>query len=145
MPGSMDRRSGRGRERPVHPYPRTARVNSLLVEVVADALERIGDEDDRLGLLTVTAVKTDPDLRHATVFFSSLSPAAEAALADHRAGLQGVIGRRVRMKRTPLLHFLPDPAVAAGQKVEDALRRIHSGEQPAGDEQVSAPNGSVEG
>ncbi|MGH9169613.1 MAG: ribosome-binding factor A [Acidimicrobiales bacterium] len=126
MTGSLDRRGGRGRDRPVHPYPRTARVNALLVEVVAGALERIGDEDDRLGLLTVTAVRTDPDLRHATVFFASLSPSVAAALGDHRAALQAAISRSARMKRTPLLQFLPDPAVAAGEKVEQALRRIHS-------------------
>ncbi|HEV8065683.1 MAG TPA: ribosome-binding factor A [Acidimicrobiales bacterium] len=126
MPGSLDRRGGRGRDRPVHPYPRTARVNALLVEVVGVALERIGDEDERLGMLTVTAVKTDPDLRHATVFFASLTPEAAEVLLEHRASLQAAISRSARMKRTPLLQFLPDPAVAAGEKVEEALRRIRA-------------------
>lgn len=124
MARSVDRRGGRGREGPVHPYPRTARVNALLAEVLADALERTGDEDPRLGLLTVTAVRTDPDLRHASVFFASLPPEAAQALADYRPALQAAIGRRVRMKRTPLLRFLPDPAVAAGERVEEVLRQL---------------------
>jgi len=99
-------------------------VNALLVEVLATALERLNDDDDRLELLTVTGVRTDPDLRRAVVFFSSLPPAAAEALADHRHSLQAAIGREVRMKRTPLLEFRADPGVESGQRVEDALRRI---------------------
>ena len=126
MAGPLDRRrGGRAAERTVHPYPRTARVNALLLEVLADALERITDEDERLGLLTVTGVVTDPDLRHATVYFASLDEPAIEALEARRASLQAAIGRHVRMKRTPTLRFLPDPAVAAGTRVEEALRRIH--------------------
>lgn len=125
MAGRHDRRSGRGVGRPVHPYPRTARVNALLVEIVATSIERLSDQDPRLSLLTVTAVETEPDLRQATVLFASLpSPAAEA-LAQHRPELQRAIGDGGRMKRTPTLSFAADPAVAAGERVEEALRRIH--------------------
>lgn len=124
MAGPLDRRSGRGGERPTRPYPRTARINALLVEVLAETIERLSDSDDRLLMLTVTGVATDADLRHATVYFSSLGEEAAGALEEHRVGLQAVIGRRVRMKRTPLLRFLPDPAVAAGERVEEALRRV---------------------
>lgn len=126
MAGSPERRHGRGDGRRV-PYPRVARVNALLTEVLGDALERLMDDDERLGLLTVTGVSTDPDLKHAVVFFSSLGAEAASALEEHRAELQRVIGRSVRMKRTPLLEFLPDPAVAAGARVEEALRRIERG------------------
>lgn len=125
MAGGYDRRSGRGGYRPTHPYPRTARVNALLVEVLATAIEKMSDGDDRLAMLTVTAVETEPDLRHAKVLFASLSEPAEAALEEHRVALQAEIGRGGRMKRTPTLSFSADPAVAAGQRVEEALRRIH--------------------
>lgn len=123
---SFDRRRGRGAERPVHPYPRTARVNSLLVEVLGEAIERLSDEDSRLLLLTVTAVHTEPDLRHAIVLFSSLSSEAAAGLEVHRVRLQAEIGRGGRMKRTPTLSFAADPAVAAGERVEKAIRRLRS-------------------
>jgi len=125
MAGSMDRRPGRGRNGPAHPYRRSVRVNALLAEVLADAVERVIDEDDRLGLLTVTGVESDPDLRHASVFFSSLPPEVAEVLSEHRVSLQRAIATGVRLKRTPTLRFLPDPAVAAGARVEEALRRIH--------------------
>ncbi|MDA8038425.1 MAG: ribosome-binding factor A [Actinomycetota bacterium] len=124
MAGSLDRRGGRGGDRPSRPYPRTARVNSRLVQVLGAAVERASEDDERLGLLTVTAVTTEPDLRHATVFFASLPGQAGEALAEHRPALQAAIAREVRMKRTPQLRFAADPAVAAGERVEERLRQM---------------------
>ena len=104
-------------------YPRAARVNAVLVQVLGDALERLRDDDDRLALLTVTGVSVEADLRHATVYMASLPDGALPALEARRAELQAAIAREVRLKRTPTLSFLEDPAVAAGNRVEEALRR----------------------
>jgi len=119
-------RGRRSQNKSPSPYPRTARVNQVLREVVADALERQSDIDDRLRLITVTSVDTTPDLRRATVYLSSLSDDAAEALAAQRVALQRQIGREVRLKRTPLLEFAPDPAVAHGFQVEEILRRLQS-------------------
>ena len=105
-------------------YARTARVNEVLRQVLADALERFEELDDRLGMLTITAVQTDPDLRHATVLLSSLTDEERAALDDVRVRLQAAISHEVRMKRTPQLRFEADPAIAAGQRIEDILRQL---------------------
>ena len=86
--------------------------------MVADTLERGADADERLRMVTVTAVEVSADLRHATVYLSSLPDEAAQSLADHRVQLQQAIARQVRMKRTPQLAFAADPAVAAGSKVE---------------------------
>ena len=103
-------------------YPRTARVNYVIQEVIADELERIDLEGS--DLLTVTGVEVDPDLRHATVWLSSLSPTGEDVLARHRVRLQAAIGRQMRMKRTPELRFRADPAIQTAQRVEDILRGL---------------------
>ena len=104
-------------------YPRTARVNAVLLQVLGDALERFRDDDDRLALLTVSAVSVDADLRHATVYMASLPEGALPALEAKRLELQAAIAREVRLKRTPTLSFVADPAIAAGERVEEALRR----------------------
>lgn len=117
--------SGRRQDnRGAAPYPRSLRVNQVVRQVVAEELERLADADERLRLVTVTSVDTAPDLRQATVYLSSLSEDAAAALGERRVQLQGSMGRQLRMKRTPLLTFEIDPAVVAGGRVEDALRRI---------------------
>jgi ribosome-binding factor A len=103
-------------------YPRVARVNELVREVVADELERIDDE--RLELVTVTGVDVEPDLRRAVVWFTSLNEGVEVALADHRVRLQSAIGRQARLKRTPELTFRRDPAIVTGRRVEDILRDL---------------------
>jgi ribosome-binding factor A len=117
-------RGRRSQDKAPSPYPRTARVNQVLREIVAEELERLSDIDDRLRLITVTSVDTAPDLRHATVYLSSLADDAAEALADQRVNLQRQIGRQIRLKRTPLLEFAPDPAVAHGFQVEEILRRL---------------------
>jgi ribosome-binding factor A len=105
-------------------YPRTARVNEVLREVVADALERVSDEDERLALVTVTAIAVDPDLRHAKVFYDSDKEGVADALNEQRVRLQAAIGRQVRLKRTPQLSFVADPAVSSGERVESILRQL---------------------
>lgn len=138
------RRGGRIRESSSaggRTYPRTARLAALLREVVADELERVSDEDERLGLLTVTAVEPDPDLRNATVLLASISEQAAEGLEEHRPRLQQAIAKEARLKRTPLLRFRADPAIEAGIKVEAALRRIQDSAAGAGTDVGDAGSG----
>jgi ribosome-binding factor A len=101
-----------------------ARVNEVLREVLADAIEAEAGTDERLELVTVTAVECDPDLRHATVLLDSLSAPAAEALGEARVRLQAAIARQVRMKRTPQLSFGADPAIEYGERVEKVLRAL---------------------
>jgi ribosome-binding factor A len=120
-----------------------ARVNQVLREVLADALEVEAGSDPRLELITVTAVECDPDLRHATVLMASLPDEAREALADVRPRLQAAIAREVRIRRTPLLNFKADPAVAYGDRVESILRVLRSQGELAEDEEEAADVGPV--
>lgn len=121
MTGGRRRAAPRGGARQ---YPRSARVNEILREVLAESLERMTDLDDRLGLLTITAVSCDPDLRHATVWLASLSDDEAEALGELRVRLQAEISRQVRLKRTPQLTFQTDPAIVSGTRVEAILRDL---------------------
>jgi ribosome-binding factor A len=114
-------------------------VNQVLRQVLAEELERLADADERLRLVTVTSVDTAPDLRHATVYLSSLSEDATDALAERRTQLQRTLGRQVRMKRTPTLEFAVDPAGVAGSRVEEVLRRIRD-DAPDGAEDEPGPD-----
>jgi len=108
-------------------YPRTARLNELLREILAEELERM--DDDRLEMLTITSVEIEGDLGRAEVFYDSLSGEegdAEVleALGEIRWKLQRAIGRQARIKRTPELLFAPDPAVRTGARIESLLAEI---------------------
>src|ERR1700693_4225247 len=108
-----------------HPYPRSARVNQILREVISEELVRLSDIDERLGFLTVTGVETTADMRQAMVFLDSLGTQAREALEERRAQIQGSVNAQTRLKRTPKLSFMADPAVASGAAVEELLRRQH--------------------
>lgn len=105
-------------------YSRLSRVNKVLCRSVGEELERLADADERLRLLTVTSAEVSCDLRHATIYFSSIRPEAIEALEERRVALQGYVSRQARMKRTPKLSFEADPAVAAGARLDEVLRRI---------------------
>jgi ribosome-binding factor A len=113
-------------------YPRTARLNQLLQEIIAEEIERI--EDDRLGFFTVVAVDVDADLQRATVWYSAVLPDATpipeddddlvAGLEDLRRPLQAAVGRQARIKRTPELVFRADEVGRQADRVEAILRDL---------------------
>jgi ribosome-binding factor A len=109
-------------------FPRVARVNEVLREVIALELEKIQEDDPRLELVTVTGIDADPDVKNATVYFSSLSQASVddvlLALSENRVALQSAVGRNARFRNTPQLRFKPDLGITEGQKVEDILRNL---------------------
>ena len=107
-----------------HRYPRTARLNESLREVIAEDLVRI--DDDRLSLVTITAIDVDSEMNRAVVYFDSLAGEdGDAdileAFADHRIKLQSSVGRQVRAKKTPILQFKPDQTIRAAERIERIL------------------------
>ena len=114
-------------------YPRTARLNELMLEVLADEVERLSDP--RLGFVTLTGVDVNRDLSKATVYYSTLGgtsatttetnpDATAAALESAAPHLRRVLGREVRVKQVPRLVFVPDPAIESGARIEAILRDI---------------------
>ena len=120
-------------------YPRTARLNHLVQEIVADEIERL--DDGRLGLFTVTGVDVEADLRRATVWYTSLpfatspsdseSDEVAEALADNRARLQAAIARQAHLKRTPELVFRPDTVIRQAERIEEIIRELDRDERRA--------------
>ena len=99
---------------------RLRRVNEALREVLSEGLGEL--KDPRIGFVTITAVDTSPDLRHARVFVSVLGSQRkrEQSLAGLTAAhgiLQAQINRELRLKRTPQLAFEYDPSVERGVRV----------------------------
>jgi ribosome-binding factor A len=121
----MSRPRKRSTSASAHRYPREARLNEILREVIADELTRIDDE--RLEFVTVTSVDVDAELNRGVVFFDSLAGEAgdEAileVLEEHRRRIQSSIGKQVRAKKTPVLEFRPDDVIRAAERIDEVLR-----------------------
>lgn len=115
-------------------YQRSARLGELLREVVAEELERIGDE--RLELVAITSIDVDQELNRAIVFYDALRGAeADAevleAFSQHRVRLQGSIARQIHARKTPILEFRPDNVLRSAQRIEEILRDNPLPERPA--------------
>jgi ribosome-binding factor A len=101
---------------------RMRRVDEAVREVLSDVLTH-EVKDPRVGFVTVTDVKTSPDLSHARVYVSVLGDAAavEASMEGLRSAhgfLQGRIGGELRLKHTPTLTFFHDDTAERAQRLE---------------------------
>jgi len=108
---------------------RMRRVNESLRQVLAETLPEL--KDPRIGLVTVTAVETAPDLRHAVVYVSVLGNERKRAatlrgLEAAHGVLQSRLARQLRMKRTPQLTFEYDPSVERGVRMSRLIDELVS-------------------
>ena len=104
---------------------RMRRVDEAIREVLSDAVSS-ELKDPRIGFVTVTDVKTSPDLRHARVYVTVLGSDDEraASMAGLQSGhgvLQRRLGSELRMKRTPTLEFVYDETTDRVMRMEQLL------------------------
>ena len=102
------------------------RVNEAVREVLSARIAE-GLKDPRIGFVTVTAVDTSTDLRHARVYVSVLGDPEErdktlAGLQSSHGYLQGLIAHELRLKRTPTLEFVYDESVDRGMRISELLK-----------------------
>ncbi len=119
---------------------RMRRVNEAMREVLSAAITT-ELKDPRVGFVTVTAVETSPDLRHARVFVSVLGNPGERrrslkALDSAHGYLQRRVAAELRMKNTPLIQFVYDETPERGMRINELLQAEAPQElvQPEGDE-----------
>jgi ribosome-binding factor A len=104
---------------------RMRRVNEAVREVVSARIAE-GLRDPRIGFVTVTAVETSPDLRHARVFVSVLGDDEEraatlAGLESAHGVIQLAVATELRLKRTPSLQFVFDESIDRGMRITELL------------------------
>ncbi len=102
-------------------------MRAVLTDVIASDLK-----DPRVGFVTVTGVKTSPDLRHARVFVSVLGDEAEreASLEGLRSAhgyLQRRVASELTLKHTPALTFEYDESVDRGMRISQLLDEVEHG------------------
>lgn len=104
---------------------RLRRVDEAVREVLSEAIAQ-DLKDPRVGFVTVTAVKTSSDLRHARVFVSVLGDeeartATMAGLQSAHGYLQRRVAERLRIKNTPAIEFVYDESIDRGMRISAIL------------------------
>ena len=129
-------------------YPRTARLNEVVREIVAEEIERIDDE--RLGFFTVTAVEVDPGIEQAKIYWSDIGASDEVVLEvleEHRPRLQRAVNEQTHMRRTPILSFHADEVDREASRIEEILRDldVKHDDEPDDDPSSDDPSSETEG
>jgi ribosome-binding factor A len=111
------------------PSQRQLRAGELVRHALADILRREHLREPALAgvSVTISEVRTSPDLKHATVFCLPLGGGHEAEVVgalNHAAHyLRGLLGREIDMKFTPTLKFVADTSFAEARRIEELLSR----------------------
>jgi len=105
--------------------PRARRVAEQVQRTLSDLLRR-EVRDPRLKPVTITHVKVSPDLGHAWVHYQLLTgdshDAGQREILDEAAGyLRGPLGRALRLRVAPEIHFQPDEELERGNRLDDLI------------------------
>lgn len=98
-------------------------------------------KDPRIGMVTVTDVTVSKDLRHAHIFYTLFG--SEKEIKDSAIGLknqtkyiQGELGRRIKLRYTPIIDFRYDESFEYGTRIDRILHEIGASDQPAAEEKT---------
>ena len=117
--------SGRNRA----PSQRQLRVGEELRHIIAGILSRgeIRDPDVEGTVITVTEVRTSPDLKHATAFVAPLGggdvDAILSGLKRSAGYIRGQVSRQVRLRYTPQFEFELDTSFDTASHIDGLLHR----------------------
>jgi ribosome-binding factor A len=110
------------------PSQRQLQAGELVRHALVGILQREDLRDPAVHnvSITISEVRTSPDMKHAHVFVSPLGKGNPQEIADglnRCAGfLRGRLGREVELRYTPELHFLPDVSFAEASHINDLLQ-----------------------
>ncbi len=144
------------REEPDVARRRNPRIDKQVRAALADLIE-VEAADPRLAFITITEADVTPDHEFATVYYSTLDPAVVSRDPRRSGGdriptaeqvadgleaaagrLRGMLARRVGLRTTPQLRFVPDPVTEQASRVEELLRGIEVRDVPPGTGGVEA-------
>jgi len=105
---------------------RMKRVAEEIQKVLSERLLR-GLRDPLPGFVTIKHVEVTSDFTHAKVYYSvfgsdAQKKGAKQVLDENRGALRGEVGRQIRLRNTPELHFFEDNSAERAARVHDLLR-----------------------
>ncbi|MBM7854440.1 ribosome-binding factor A [Desulfohalotomaculum tongense] len=113
------------------------RIGRLAEEIKREISSIIRQElkDPRIGFVSITAVEVSGDLRHAKIYVSVLGDEKQAqdtlaVLKKAQGFVRTMLGRKIKLRYTPELHFELDNSISHGVNIMKKLKEIQSDEKP---------------
>jgi ribosome-binding factor A len=117
---------------------RAVRVGDQLLREIADLLLKKA-RDPRVKGATLTGIRLSDDLKYGKVYYSVMGDQEEVrktqAGFDRAKGfIKREIGIRMDLKYVPDIHFVHDPSLEKGERMERLLKTMKTGVGPEGTE-----------
>ena len=116
-------------------YARQDRVQEQIMRDLAD-LTRTGLKDPRAGFITITEVELTRDYSHATVWYTVMDEKTREvtaeALDNAKGQLRSELAIRIKVFKTPELHFEYDESIERGMNISSLIDQANS-EKPVQD------------
>ena len=107
---------------------RLGRVNEEIMKVISHTITYELKNPDVTGMISVTRVKTTPDLKYAKVYVSLLnSKSVEKTmngLKESAGFIRSQVAKLVNLRITPELVFEYDDSIEHGEKIDNILKEI---------------------
>jgi len=111
-------------------FSRTQRIGDQMQRELAQLIQR-EVKDPRLGLITITAVEVSRDLSHAKIFITVMGKDDDEdavkgnlrILNDASGFLRMQLGKAMKLRTVPQLHFNYDASVRRGVELTSLIER----------------------
>lgn len=113
---------------------RNERVRKTLMKEIADIIQKDVRDPRINGVVSITDIELSHDNSFAKVYFSVFSTSEDAkkqtieALEDNVSKIRYEVGKRIRLRLTPELRFIPDDSLERGTRVMDLIDKVSKGE-----------------
>ncbi|MFW8589925.1 30S ribosome-binding factor RbfA [Glaciecola sp. 2405UD65-10] len=111
-------------------FSRTDRVGQQIHKEIASILQQeFKHREPEVGMITVSGVEISRDLAHAKVFITFYeNDEAKVAedlqkLQDAKGFVRGLLGKRIRMRNVPAVHFFQDASILEGARISALVNK----------------------
>ena len=109
------------------------RLESTIQRALSE-IYRVDVKNDRIGFITITEVRLTNDFSHLNIYYTILGAdakreAARKALESSKGFVRSRLAHKVKMRKSPNLHFKYDPSLDYGNKISKGLKEVLSEDQ----------------
>lgn len=112
---------------------RNERIRKTLMKEIADIIQKDLKDSRIHGVVSVTDIELAHDNSFAKVYYSVLAGEEDKektirAITENTPKIRYEVGKRIRLRLTPELRFIPDDSLERGTHVLDLINKISRGE-----------------
>ena len=112
---------------------RKDKIRKTLIKEIADIIQKKLNDSRIGGVVSITDLEIAQDNSYAKVYYSVFAPDDQKektikAIEEDASKIRFEVGKRIRLRLTPELKFIPDDSIERGARVTELINKISKGE-----------------